>query len=290
MATPAANSMDRIDTHLHLLYPDHFRYDWTSGFPMLDGRAFRLEDFRADSGAGEITASIFMEVDVPAVQSISEAAFFCALAEEPANRICGVIAACRPEDPDFAAHLEACAHPRLVGYRRVLHTQPDELSTTPRFRDNIALIGRAGLTFDLCLLPRQLATGAALVDACPDTRFILDHCGVPDIASGDLGLWRDQLREVSKRPNLSCKISGIIAYAGGEITAETLRPVVEHTIECFGWDRVVWGSDWPVCNLTRGLRAWKDLLDGILAECADPERAALYGANARRIYRLHLPD
>ena len=280
--------MDRIDTHLHLIYPKHFTYDWTAGFPALAGRDFRVEEYRAASKDCGITESIFMEVDVPWEQAASEASFFSRMTVDFSNKISGVIAACRPEHEDFAAHLEATAHPRLVGYRRVLHTQPDDLSTSALFRENVARIGKAGLTFDLCLLPRQLATGASLIDACPDTRFILDHCGVPDIASGDLTFWRDQLREISRRPNLACKISGIIAYAAGEITADTLRPVVEHAIDCFGWDRVVWGSDWPVCNLTRDLRTWTRLLDEILSGSSDDELARLYHRNAREIYSLKL--
>lgn len=110
---------------------------------------------------------------------------------------------------------------------------------------------------------------------------------MPDIASGDLTLWKKQLREISRRPNLACKISGIIAYASGEITADTLRPVVEHAIDCFGWDRIVWGSDWPVCNLTRDLGTWTQVLDEILANCSADELARLYHRNARQMYRLN---
>lgn len=245
--------MQRIDTHQHLIYPEHFNYDWTAGFPALAGRPFRVDDYVSAAEGLGISQSIFMEVDVPEDQSTSETAFFCKLAEDPTSRIAGVIAACRPENDDIAAQLEATAHSRLLGYRRVLHTQPVELSTTSLFRQNVARIGEAGLTFDICALPDQLATAAALIDACPDTQFILDHCGIPPIASGDLSWWRDQVRKISRRPNLACKISGIIAYAASEITAETLRPVVEQAIDCFGWDRVLWGSDWPVCNLTSGL-------------------------------------
>ncbi len=278
--------MHRIDTHLHLIYPQRFSYDWTAGFPALAEQAFGVEQYRAAAAHSSISESIFMEVDVPGEQSKAEAAFFCSLAEDQANQISGVIAACRPEHADISAQLESTTHPRLVGYRRVLHTQPDELSTSKLFRENVALIGKAGLTFDLCLLPRQLSNGAALIDACPDTRFILDHCGVPDIAAGDLTFWKIQLREISRRPNLACKISGIIAYAAGEITADTLRPVVWHAIECFGWDRVIWGSDWPVCNLTRDLASWTRLLDEILSGSSADELARLYHGNARKIYQL----
>lgn len=274
-----------IDTHQHLIDPGRFRYDWAAGIHTLQGN-FRLEEYRTAAGGCGITESIFMEVDVPWEQASSEAAFFCSLAEDPANRIAGVIAACRPEQPDFASQLEMLAHPRLLGFRRVLHTQPDELSTGALFRENIRRIGKSGLTFDLCMLPRQLEYGAALIDACTDTRFILDHCGVPDIASGDLTFWRGRLLEISRRPNVFCKISGIIAYASGDITADKLRPVVEHAIACFGWNRVVWGSDWPVCNLTSDLRTWSRLLEEILSGCSGDELARLHHRNARNVYRI----
>ncbi len=278
--------MDRIDTHLHLIHPERFAYDWTAGIPALANQEFPLCGYREAAEGLGITASIFMEVDVAEKDLFSESAWFCQLAEDPANRLCGVIAACRPEKPDFESQLETLAHPRLLGFRRVLHTQPDELSTGALFRENIRRIGKAGLTFDLCMLPRQLTHGAALIDACPDTTFILDHCGVPDIASGDLEFWREQVRKISCRPNVACKISGIIAYAAGDITADTLRPVVEHVIDCFGWDRVLWGSDWPVCNLTRDLGTWGRLLDEILAGSSDSELARLYQLNARSLYSI----
>ncbi|MCW1923861.1 amidohydrolase family protein [Luteolibacter arcticus] len=279
--------MDRIDCHQHLLYPEHFSYDWTAAFPVLGGKSFRVNDYRAATVTSQVRESIFMEVDVPFAQAVGEAAFFCELADDPANGISGVIAACRPEENDISAWLQATAHPRLVGYRRVLHTQPDELSTAPVFRENVARIGTKGLTFDLCILPRQHAIAAELIDACPGTRFVLDHCGVPDIAAGDLNFWKAGLKELSRRPNLACKISGIIAYASPErIEADTLRPVVEHVIDCFGWDRLVWGSDWPLCNLTRDMTTWITLLDEILAGCSQDELDRLYQRNVRRIYQL----
>ena len=282
--------MKKIDTHQHLLYPDRFSYDWTAGFPALAQRQFRVEEYHAAAVQGEISESLFMEVDAAPGETLGEAAFFCSLAENPANRIAGVIAACRPENDGFEAHLEATAHPRLCGFRRVLHTQPDDLSTRPIFRENVARIGRAGLTFDLCALPRQASAVAALVDACPGTRFILDHCGNPPIADGadsaSFEGWKKGLVELSRRPNLACKISGIIASGTVPVTAGALRPAVEHAVACFGWDRLVWGSDWPVCNLTHDLSTWIRLLDEILSGCSHGELARLYQINAGTIYRI----
>lgn len=281
--------MNRIDTHLHLIYPDRFNYDWTTDIPVLAGRAFTIEDYHASSEGSGITGSVFMEVDVPAEQSVAEAAFFCQLAENPENRILGVIASGRPENPDFPHYLQSIRHPRLVGLRRILHTQPDELSTTRVFRENVARLGGEGLTFDICALARQLPLAIDLIDACPDTQFILDHCGVPNVASGQLDPWRADLRELSQHPNVCCKISGIIASADpSNVTTAALLPFVEHCIECFGWDRLVFGSDWPVCNLTADLKSWVSILDEILASTDPSVRAKLDHLNATRIYGLQI--
>ncbi len=279
--------MSRIDTHQHLLYPERFTHEWTAGIPALAGHAFTLADYQHAVEDCGITGSIFVEGDVPPAQQAAEAALFCRLAEDPANRLLGVIASCRPEHPDFAAHLAAIQHPRLVGLRRILHTQPDELSTSTTFRDNVNSLGSEGLTFDICVLARQLPLAIALVDACQDTQFILDHCGVPAVAADQLDPWWADLRELSRRPNVACKISGIIAYADpARITAQALRPFVEHCVEAFGWGRLVFGSDWPVCNLTAGLGAWIKLLDEILASAELADRAKFDHLNATRIYGL----
>jgi predicted TIM-barrel fold metal-dependent hydrolase len=281
--------MIRIDTHQHLIYPDRFTYEWAAGVPALADRAFTLENYQTASKDCGITGSIFMEVDVPAGQSAGEAEFFCKLAEDPSNRILGVIASGRPENDGFESYLESISHPKLVGLRRVLHTQPDELSTGTHFRENVAKLGALGLTFDICTLARQLPLAAVLVDACPNTRFILDHCGVPDVAAGTLDPWRADLRELSLRPNVCCKISGIIAYADpANATAAALKPFVEHTLECFGWERVVFGGDWPVCNLSTGLKSWVSILDEILESNDLSDRSKFDHLNATRIYGLHL--
>jgi len=278
--------MDRIDTHLHLIYPEKFSYAWTAGLPALAGQAFRLDDYAAVTAASGVSGAIFMEVDVPEAEMADEAAFFCRMAENPENRLLGVIAACRPENPDMAGYLAATAHPFLRGYRRVLHVVDDAVSTGARFRENVAMIGQAGLTFDICMLARQLPLAMDLVDACPGTTMILDHCGVPDL-SGDLAGWKNDIAALASRPNLNAKISGIIAYAAPEqMSVDLLRPVVEHVIDCFGWDRVVWGSDWPVCNLTHGAATWCAWTDALVAGCSDEEKSRLFSGNARRIYRL----
>ena len=279
-----------IDTHIHLLEPDRFTYEWTKGFPALTGR-FDLSDYQKASADTGIQAGVFMEVDCE--ESADEARYFCSLAEQPGCLIQAVVAAARPESPDFERNLEAMAHPRLTGIRRVLHTHPDELSQSSLFRENVSHLGALGLSFDLCVLQRQLPLALDLVRACPQTTFILDHCGVPEISANDAPAgagflaWKKSIRALAAEPNVNGKISGITAYAPEPLrNAEGLRPYIETMLEAFGLARLVWGGDWPVVNLGDGLLAWSNITRDLLSELTPDERTLILSTNAKKIYRI----
>ena len=279
-----------IDTHIHLLEPDRFTYEWTKGFPALTGR-FDLSDYQKASADTGIQAGVFMEVDCE--ESADEARYFCSLAEQPGCLIQAVVAAARPESPDFERNLEAMAHPRLTGIRRVLHTQPDELSQSSLFRENVSHLGALGLSFDLCVLQRQLPLALDLVRACPQTTFILDHCGVPEISANDAPAgagflaWEKSIRALAAEPNVNGKISGITAYAPEPLrNAEGLRPYIDTMLEAFGPSRLVWGGDWPVVNLGNGLLAWSNITRELLSELTPDERTLILSTNAKKIYRI----
>ena len=175
---------------------------------------------------------------------LDETQFVYELSEQPNAIIEGVIANCRPESPSgFEAYIESVQHPKLVGFRRILHTMPDDLSQSDHFAANIRLLEKYNLTFDLCFRADQLPIARALAQKCPDVQFILDHCGVPDIANSETDPWRDHIAQIAALPNVACKISGVLAYcAEGNATTEAVRPYVEHCIASFGWNRVVWGQ------------------------------------------------
>lgn len=272
-----------IDTHLHLVDRGRFRYPWLDGAPALD-RDWSLDTYRAQAEAAGIEAALFMEVDVTAAERADETAWAAAL---PAP-LAGVIAACRPEEAGFAAEFDALvANPAVRGLRRILHTSPDALGQSPLFAANLRRLAAHGLTFDLCVLARQLPIATALAAACPDVQFVLDHCGVPDVRGQALDPWRADIAALARLPNVACKVSGLIAYADPErCSAEHLRPFVEHAVAVFGWDRVVWGSDWPVCTLTAALARWVAVTHELLAGTTDDETAKLLHANAARLYRL----
>lgn len=281
--------MPIIDTHLHLLYPDQLRYGWAAGVPALQGAA-SIETYEALARPLGIEAALMMEVDVDEPDIDAEIALVGDLVARDDTFLEGMIAACRPEQPEsaFAAFVDGLARrPYVKGLRRILHTSPDALSTTPAFRANLNRLATHGYSFDLCVLGRQIEpVGVPLAKQCPDLTIVLDHCGVPDIAGETLDTWRTSIREIAALPNVNCKVSGIVAYAGPNWTVNTLRPYFEHVIECFGWERVVWGSDWPVCRLGGDLAKWVEATHALLAGCSADEQAALLHDNAQRLYRI----
>ncbi len=275
-----------IDTHQHLVYPDVAGYGWTDGIPALANQSFSLETYQGLAGA--VGRTLFMETGVDDADYQAEARFVSELAKNPESRIAGMIVSCRPETDDgFEAWLDECGSMNVVGLRRILHVVPDDLSKSETFRRNVREIGRRDLVFDMCFLARQLPIAMELASACDNTRLVLDHCGVPDIAGGALDPWRDHMREIAALPHVTCKLSGLLAYcAPGEASLETIKPYVDHVLEVFGPNRIVWGSDWPVVNLANGLPDWLAVTQRILDGLSLDEAGRIAGENAERVYRI----
>ena len=164
---------------------------------------------------------------------------------------------------------------------------PRGLCLQPTYVKNIQLLGELGLSFDICIRPTELSDAAKLVDKCPKTRFILDHCGNGAAANPNQAQWERDMKELAKRPNIVCKVSGIIKTVKPGMTAtEALAPVVLPTIEAFGIERVMFGGDWPVCNLTSTFRGWVETLHEILKESSEEDKRKLFHDNAEAFYGL----
>ncbi len=279
--------MEIIDTHQHLWDLERFSYSWTAGEPRLN-RSFRMEDYLAATAGVGVVQSVHVEADIDERFMIDETKYLFELADRPDNPLAGVVAAARPESDEFGAHLAMIAgHPALKGIRRLLQSAPDELPTTTTFISNIRSLEAYGLSFDICAQARQLPYAIHLVRECPGVEFILDHCGNPEIRTGVSDLWRDSIAEIASLPNVVCKISGIVVNADREHwTSEDLRPSIEWVIACFGWDRVIFGSDWPVCTLASTLERWVRTLDELTAAAGEENRRKLFSGNARRVYKL----
>ncbi|MGH9841459.1 MAG: amidohydrolase family protein [Blastocatellia bacterium] len=279
--------MKTIDTHQHLWDLDQFRYSWTAGQPKLN-RSFLMRDYLEATAGIEVVKSVHVEADVDEDFMLDETRWILSLAERDDNPLAGVVAVARPEYDNFREQIEAIAgHPQLKGIRRLLQSEPDELSTTTTFAENVRWLEEFDLSFDLCVRARQLPLAARLIRECPNVQFILDHCGNPDIRNRDYDPWQEDLQEVAGLPNVVCKVSGIVVNADlDNWTVEDLRPAVAQVIASFGWDRVMFGSDWPVCTLAAGYRQWFDALMFLTKEAGEANRRKIFYENAARFYRL----
>jgi len=276
-----------VDTHQHLWDPGMFSYSWLQNVPALQ-RAFRMSDYLEATKGLDVVKSVHVEADVDEPYMVEETKFLFGLADQADNPLSGIVACVRPEKPGFEAHLEKIAgHPALKGVRRILHTEPDDLGRGKTFIENVGRLAGYGLSFDICVLARQLPVAIGLVSQCPEVSFILDHCGVPQVKEKVVDPWRAHIKEIAGYGNVVCKISGVVAYADpAKWTAEDLRPYIEYVIECFGWDRVMFGSDWPVCTLAASYRQWVEGLWSIIGTAGQEKQRRLFHDNAVRVYRL----
>ncbi|MDP4878474.1 MAG: amidohydrolase family protein, partial [Opitutales bacterium] len=273
-----------FDTHQHLICPEIFDYPWIDSAPALQ-RSFTIEQYQSLIKDFPIEGSLFIEVDPHEQQLDKEASHFCQLAENSDNKLKGVIASARPEYPNFERYLDSISHPALKGIRRVLYTQAVDLPSQYLFKENVKQLGPRKLTFDLCVSETQYPACYELIMHCPETTFILDHCGRPQIAEHDFAAWESSLQKLADCPNLYCKLSGIIEQISPQDNAlEKLSPYFNTCLELFGADRILWGSDWPVCELGGGLDNWLDCTKQYAAKLsADEQDAWLYG-NAAKLY------
>jgi predicted TIM-barrel fold metal-dependent hydrolase len=280
--------LEIVDTHQHLWDLSRHSYSWCAGIPALN-RSFVMNDYRVAADGLNIVATVHVEADVDERDMTAETRWLLELARSPSNPLQALVIKALPERDDFETYLDQFAGETAIkGVRRVFHTEREDLAIDPKVQRNIASLARRGLSFDICALPRQLGYARRLVEACPDVTFIVDHCGIPDIKNTQLDPWRADLAALAKLSNVAaCKISGLVAYAdASQNFVEQLRPFVDHTIQSFGPQRVMFGSDWPVCLLACPLNKWVETLKTLTADLSDVDRRLLFADNARRVYRL----
>ena len=278
-----------FDTHLHLIYPKLLRYPWLNDVPALN-KPYHYDDYIHDAARLGIVGSMHIEVDVGAADIKAETDLVKGLQTQPDSLIKGAISACRPEEDEFASFLEWAGDQMIIkGFRRVLHVVPDKVSRQSGFRQNINRLAGTRFTYDICCRADQLNYAVDLVDACPDVRFVLDHCGVPDIAGRAFDPWALALKKLAKRPNVIAKLSGIIAYSDPKTwTMADIKPYFDHTVDSFGTDRIIWGSDSPVCFLGGGLPTWIALTYALTNGWSESEKAGLYHQNAFDFWDIEL--
>ena len=187
---------------------------------------------------------------------------------------------------DGGARIDAlAAHNILVGLRPMCGTFPmttgcSALALTPL----LAAMARNGLVFDALVLPRHLPKLLEVIGRHPDLTFVLDHCGKPQLATGEIAIWQRDVALLAEHPNIVCKLSGLVTEAAPDWQIADLRQAVDHVRACFGPQRLLWGSDWPVVNLAGGYAKWFAAAETLLADLSPDEKADVFGGNAARIY------
>ncbi len=277
-----------VDTHLHLWDRQRLRYAWLESVAALN-RDHGLDDYRRACGAVAVAKMVFVQCECDPLQSYEEAAWVAELASTD-PRLRGIVAQAPVERGDgVAADLERLAgNPLVKGVRRLLQSEADDaFCLRPDFVRGVRRLAAHGWSFDLCIFHRQLANATALVRQCPEVRFVLDHIGKPDIKRGALDPWRAELRALAVLPNVECKISGLVTEADFVTwTAADLQPYIEHVVACFGWDRVMFGGDWPVSTQATDYPRWVATLEVALSGCTAEERHRFFVRNAEKFYRI----
>jgi L-fuconolactonase len=242
-----------------------------------------------------------MEVDVAPEQHAAEAELVLDLARSGKNPTIAAVIGGRVASPGFADYVgKFKGNPLVKGVRQVLHVPetPSGYCLKEEFVRGVKLLGEQGMSFDLCMRPADLTDGAKLVAQCPGTRFVLDHCGNPDLKcfraprAGEekpkhsADEWKRAIDAFAKQPNVIGKISGGVAHLPKGGDASDLAPAVNHCLDAFGPDRVVFGGDWPVCLLGAPLKRWVEFLTQIIASRPAAEKEKLWSANAIKHYSL----
>ncbi len=276
-----------VDTHQHLWDLKKFKLPWIEkGSPLQ--RNYLMSDYLQEARGLNIVKTLYMEVDVDPSQQQAEAEYVIELCKRADTPMVGAIISGRPAEARFARYIRQFRDSAYIkGVRQVLHgTAPKGFCLKKEFLAGIRLLGELGMSFDLCMRPTELLDAAQLADACPDTQFILDHCGNGPV-QGEHTQWQRDMTAIAKRKNVVCKVSGIVAGAKPKTwIPEDLAPLLTHTLQVFGPDRVLFGGDWPVCTKTATLRAWVEALKVVVKDRPRDEQHKLFYDNAVRYYRL----
>jgi predicted TIM-barrel fold metal-dependent hydrolase len=273
-----------------------FKLRWLS--PPLD-RSFTTKDYLEATQGLNVVKAVYMEVAVPPEQRLEEAQYVIDLCRQPGSVTCGAVIAASPAEEGFEQYITRFKRsPYIKGVRGGFSSV--QQMTDKQVIRNLHLLGDLGMRFDLNVSPPSLAEAAQLVSECPDTRFVLDHCGnadpvaffptgrtLPRPAQHSAEQWKKGISRLAAKNNVICKISGIVSRVPKTpLTAEDLAPIINHCLDVFGPDRVVFAGDWPVCLLGMSLRGWVTVLKDVVAQRPQEEQRKLFHDNAVIFYAL----
>ena len=278
--------MVRIDTHQHFWRYSPAEYGWIDESMSAIRRDFMPHDLKREMDA----AGFDMSVAVQVRQTLEETRWLLELAD--ANPfVVGVVGWVDLQSPTVDDDLDlVMAHRALVGIRHIVQAEPDDFLARPAFHRGIAALTARDVPYDVLVYARQIAAADSLVAQHPRQRFLLDHLGKPDIRGGQYDAWRRDFDRLAARPNVWCKLSGLVTEADWRRwTPGQLRPYLDHALAAFGPARLMVGSDWPVCTLAASYGETMALVIDALTEYSEDEQAQVLSGTARSFWQLVEP-
>lgn len=290
MTNPNKSNMplNFIDTHAHFWDAGRINYPWFGNVPTISS-VHTPATLYSEAAPYAPEKIVFVEADCDRSQAMDEATWVESLAaNEP--RVAGIVAhATMDLGSQTTAMIEQlAARPLVRGVRHLTQNEPDAAyCARPEFVAGVRQLSTHNLSFDICCFHFQLPSVIELIRRCPETSFILDHAGKPDIRTGVLDPWREDMATVAGFPNVVCKFSGMITEAKhDEWKPDDLVPYTNHLLEIFGPGRMIFGSDWPVAKLAGSYVGWLETAQSLLAHLSESERNAIFHDNARLVYRI----
>lgn len=274
-----------IDSHQHFWQVGRFAYPWMSSDLGVLYRDYLPDDLAPILQQNGVKQTVLVQ----ASNSVAESRWLLDLAD--ANRfIAGVVGWVDLMSVEIDAQLdELCAHPKFKGVRHLVESEPqDDWLVQPAVLAGLKKLSARGLSYDLLVHTRHLRYVPHVAESCPDLRLVVDHMAKPPIARNEIKEWSEALKPVARYPNIQCKLSGLVTEASwSSWQANDLRPYVEYALESFGADRVMFGSDYPVCLLAASYGRVLDSFQEILKDISDSDRDKIFSKNAARFYRLN---
>ena len=282
------SNFPNVDTHLHVWDTKFLRYPWLDEVPLLN-MPYLLDGYHRACAAVKVERMVFIQAECDFSQYKEEADWVTSMTEMD-SRLQGIVSWAPLEKGDAVkAELDVLASNKLIkGIRRIIQFEPDlEFCLQPDFIRGVRLLPDFDLHFEICISHIHMENTLKFVRSCPDVRFILDHIGKPDIKNHVMDPWRDHVRQLSEIPNVWCKVSGLVTEANHEKwTRDDLKPYIDHVVECFGFDRIMYGGDWPVAAQAVEYPGWVEVLKWAVTGCTDEELLRLFRDNAIEFYRL----
>lgn len=275
---------NRIDSHQHFWKFDPIRDSWIDDSMLKIQKDFLPEDLSPLLSENKFSGC----VAVQASQSEEETNFLLDLASKN-DFIKGIVGWVDLRDENISERLNHFSkYEKLKGFRHVIQGEPDDFMFGAAFRNGIAALKEFNFTYDILIFHRQLPAALDVVKSFPDQAFVIDHIAKPDIKSGDIASWKEGIEKISKFQNVSCKISGMVTEADWNTWKPSdLKPYLDVIFENFSADKLMFGSDWPVCNVASDYREIVKILEDYISKFSTEDQNKIWSGNAKAFYKLN---